>query len=137
MATLTYRGSCHCGDVQFEAEIDTSQTSGKCNCSICSKTRNWSISIKPGAFRLLSGADAMTDYAFNTGQVHAPFCKRCGVRVYAWGDIAEVGGKFVSVRLSALDNVAPDVLAAIPVKYSNGRDNDWWHDVSAAEKSYL
>lgn len=137
MATQTYRGSCHCGDVKFEADIDLTQGASKCNCSICSKTRNWGISIKPDAFRLLSGDDAMTDYWFNTDAVHAPFCKRCGIRVHGWGDIPQVGGKFVSVRLASLDGVAPEVLAAIPVKYCNGRDNDWWHDVTAAEKAYL
>ena len=37
----TYQGSCHCGAVTFEANLDLSQPSYRCSCSICSRTRFW------------------------------------------------------------------------------------------------
>lgn len=137
MATQTYTGSCHCGNVRFEVDLDLAEGGGKCNCSICHKTRNWGNTVKPDAFRLLSSADAVTDYQFGTNSTHWPFCKTCGVRPYGHGDIPEIGGAYYSVQLACLDGVPAEILAEAPVRYANGRDNDWWHEPSDAEKRYL
>ena len=124
----TYQGSCHCGAVRYEADIDLSQGTTKCNCSICKKTRYWGIVIKPAAFRLQTDDVQLTDYQFGSRQGHQLFCKGCGLRSFGHGNVPEIGGAFVSINIACLDGVSDEELAALPVRYLNGRDYDWMHE---------
>lgn len=131
----TYHGSCHCGAIRFEADLDLATGTGKCNCSICTKTRNWSVIIKPTDFRLLAGATDLRDYHFGDGSVHHVFCQQCGVHCFERGRLDEVGGDFIAVRLAVLDDVTPQALIAAPVQFFDGRNNNWLN--APAETQHL
>lgn len=125
MTTRSYKGSCHCGTISYEADIDLAQGTGKCNCTFCMKARAWKVFVKPGSFRLLSGSDGAIGYRKHPQASLKYFCKECGVRTHELGSADYMGGDFVGVFVSTLDDVAPEELVAAPVRYSDGRNNNW------------
>jgi hypothetical protein len=119
----TYHGSCHCGAVRFEADIDLTQPTYRCNCSICTRNRFWAAVIKPQAFRVLSGKPELTQYLFNSMQNEHYFCRVCGVRPYGIGNPET--GPVIGVNIGCLEDATPEELAAAPVVYCDGKYDNW------------
>lgn len=120
----TYHGSCHCGAVTFEADLDLTQPTFRCNCSICRRTRFWPAVARPAQFRLLTGQDDLTRYLFNTRKNEHYFCRHCGVRSFGVGTETPIG-VMVGVNLGCLDDVTDEELANAPITYVDGRDDEW------------
>ena len=122
----TYRGGCHCGAVCFEADLDVSAGTGKCNCSLCTKMRLWTVQVGPEAFRLIAGETDLVDYRGNNRVAHHLFCKHCGVRPFEWVDVPNMtGAKYFNINVTCLDGLDIDELMAAPVTYFDGLNNDW------------
>lgn len=146
----TYRGSCHCGAVHFECELDLAPegsrskpeldgvwwtSSFRCNCSWCAKTRFWKAFARPAGFRIVSGADVLTEYRFGERAIRHTFCSRCGVHPFATASFEPMGGDFAAINIACLDDVTPEELALVPITYEDGRNDAW--DRPPAQTSYM
>lgn len=118
----TYHGSCHCGAVTFEADLDLTQSTYRCNCSICRRTRFWPAVAREGGFRLLSGEGELTKYLFNRRKNEHWFCRHCGVRAFGVGTETPIG-KMYGVNLGCLDDVSDEELSRLPITYIDGRND--------------
>jgi hypothetical protein len=115
----TYRGSCHCGAVRFEADLDLTQSTYRCNCSICRRTRFWAAVAAPGAFRLLAGEGMLTKYVFNTMKNHHYFCSRCGVRAFGVGNDTPIGTMY-GVNVGCLEDLTDEELSVLRITCVDG-----------------
>jgi hypothetical protein len=77
-----HRGGCHCGDVTFEVRAPADLELLDCNCSMCARSAYLHLIVLAADFRLLAGADKLTDYRFGTGAARHLFCRRCGVKSF-------------------------------------------------------
>ena len=119
-----YHGSCHCGAVKFEADLDLTLPTYRCNCSLCRRTRFWPAVARPEDFRLLAGEPELVRYEFNTRKNHHYFCRHCGVRAFGVGNETPIG-KMIGVNLGCLDDASDEELANAPVTYVDGRNDRW------------
>jgi hypothetical protein len=76
------KGGCHCGAVSWEAETVDDVVIDACNCSICAMTGFLHLIVPAARFRLLTDADALSTYTFNTGVAKHLFCKHCGIKSF-------------------------------------------------------
>jgi len=120
----TYHGSCHCQAVRFECELDLDDGTSRCNCSVCTKARFWKTVVKADAVRIVGGEEELTEYRFGGNNIRHLFCRTCGIKPFGRGHLDELGD-FVAVNLACLDDATDEELAAAPVRYEDGRHNNW------------
>src|SRR5262245_41188890 len=119
--TTTHSGSCHCGALRFEVELDEIKGS-RCNCSICQKLGAVGMIVKPACFRLLSDESELGSYAWGHRVSTRYFCRTCGVYAFGRGYLEVLGGDFASVNLNCLDDIEH---ADVEVGHWDGRHDNW------------
>lgn len=81
-ALVTHRGGCHCGAIAFEVDAPARVTVSECNCSICRMSGFVHLIVPAARFRLVAGAESLTEYTFNTGAAKHRFCRICGIKSF-------------------------------------------------------
>lgn len=118
----TYKGSCHCGAVRFEADAVLDHVVD-CNCSICRRRGALWHGVPDASLRILQGEDELTAYRFLTATATHYFCRHCGIHPFARPRIAP-DAWVVNVRcLGDVD------LATLPVRKFDG---EHWDEAAAA-----
>ena len=88
---MRVRGSCHCGSITYEAEIDPA-TVHICNCSDCQMLTGSAFRVSAHAarstFRLLSGQPKVYVKMADSGaRRRHSFCPDCGTPVCSTADV--------------------------------------------------
>ena len=79
---MKVNGGCHCGSVRFEAFVEDIPELQACNCSICAMSGYIHLIVPKENFFLLSDAENITTYSFNTHVAQHTFCKNCGIKSF-------------------------------------------------------
>ncbi|HEX2593714.1 MAG TPA: GFA family protein [Rhizomicrobium sp.] len=109
----TFKGSCHCGAVQFEIASDFPELT-QCDCSICRRKNALMVQVHESRFRLLAGEENLTLYQFHTHTAKHYFCKTCGI--YPFHRKRMVPDSY-GVNVFCLEGFDP---AGIPVRHADG-----------------
>ena len=115
---VTHRGGCHCGAIAFEVEAPANVTVSECNCSICRMSGYLHLIVPRAHFRLLRGAEVLSEYRFNTGSARHLFCSRCGVKSFY---VPRSNPDGYSVNLRCLDQ---STLAEVTIEPFDDRDRE-------------
>ncbi len=114
MPDLTsYKGSCHCGKVQYEVKTELEQVIS-CNCSICSRKGHLLAFVDTSSFKLVSGENDQSEYLFNKRHIHHLFCKACGISSFSYG-LKPDGTKMYAINVRCLEGLDIDQLAITKV----------------------
>jgi hypothetical protein len=102
-----YLGGCHCGRVRFRVSAELTGLL-VCNCSMCTKKGIWHWIVEQAAFELLSGAEALLTYRFESGVAQHHFCRHCGIHAFY---IPRSDPDKVDVNARCLDGVDLEALS--------------------------
>ncbi|WP_414694352.1 GFA family protein [Phenylobacterium sp.] len=109
----TYSGSCHCGRVRFEVQVELDHVR-VCDCSICRRRGALIHRVLDSDFKLLTPLENLSRYKFHTRQATDYFCPNCGILPFRRPRTAP---NLWAVNVRCLDGVDLD---AIPVKRVHG-----------------
>ena len=120
---MTIKGSCHCGDTQFEvSEVPASVT--RCTCSLCSKRGALWAYYMPAQFRLTTPVEKVATYRWGSRTVKHHFCASCGCSTYSESpDWSSGKPDFDNPRVGVNSRLLDDFdFGAVPVEVIDGKN---------------
>ena len=107
------RGTCHCGAVEFEVELESGLADlRRCNCSLCRRKGAIMAGVPLEKLKVVRGADNLTLYQWNTQVAKHYFCRTCGI--YTHHQRRSNPNEF-GFNVACIEDVDPYSLGDIPV----------------------
>ncbi|MBT7952316.1 MAG: GFA family protein [Gammaproteobacteria bacterium] len=105
----TYKGSCHCGKISFEVDMELDHVR-VCDCSICKKRGALNHRVEESQLRINVPLDELGLYEWRTKVAKDYFCPVCGILPFRRpSDAPEIW----TVNVRCLEGVELD---SIPIK---------------------
>ncbi|MFO1201156.1 MAG: GFA family protein [Tabrizicola sp.] len=98
---MTLHGSCHCGALSFDCDVEPERAM-TCNCSICRRKGAVLHFVDGPQVRLTAAPDALGSYRFHRHIITHHFCKTCGIAPWSRVDLPD-GTSKVALNLRASD----------------------------------
>jgi hypothetical protein len=99
---MSYQGSCHCGQIRFEAQ-GTIDTVMECNCSHCSRKGYLLWFVPRSQFTRLTPEAPLATYTFNKHVIQHHFCPACGCAPFGFG--SSKGAEMAAINVRCLEGV--------------------------------
>lgn len=110
---MSYRGSCHCGQISFEVEGEFEQVF-ECNCSHCSRKGYLLWFVPPSHLKVISAEAGLSTYTFNKHVIKHRFCSKCGCAPFGLGTLRS-GKEAAAINVRCLEGVDLSLLKRVPV----------------------
>lgn len=108
-----WEGGCHCGAVRFRVHLTNGlHTALRCNCSMCRMRGAVVVFAQLDGITILSGADKLGHYQFNTGTAHHYFCSVCGIYTHHQ---RRLDPNQYAVNTACLEGLSPFDFPEVPV----------------------
>ena len=107
------RGTCHCGAVEFEIDLEDGLADlRRCGCSLCKRKGAIVANVPLAGLRVVRGQHQLSLYQWNTRTARHYFCRNCGIYTHHQrrSNPEEYG-----VNVGCLEGVNPLDLGEIPV----------------------
>jgi hypothetical protein len=113
---MTYKGSCHCGNIAFEVQGEITGALA-CNCSLCQRKGSLLWFVPFTELKLLTPESAISTYTFNKHIIRHHFYKTCGIHPYGEG-VDSKGNAMAAINIRCIEDID---LGSIPVQHYDGR----------------
>ncbi|MCQ1574971.1 GFA family protein [Neorhizobium galegae] len=96
-------GSCHCGNIAFEAEGEFG-TAMECNCSLCRRKGVLLAFVPRSQFQLATPRENLSSYQFNKHVITHYFCASCGVAPFSEASMPN-GAEMAAINLRCVPEI--------------------------------